>query len=316
MKSILLSFLMLLVIYPSAVRAQTNSFNVSPAEHLLTAQPGTTAPAVISLQNKTNKPVTVSVAAIDFEPGPFGGDKPNFLPLGNPKYGIANWFADSNLSKNLTIPANQTISYKADFRVPYSAAERTYYGAVIFTSADGQHLQEALVYITVGSPATALVIKDISFGESQNALHRYGLFSVTLANVSEGLSAPNLSLKISGAQGSQVSVLQPTETNRILPESERLYTFAPTNELPEELLTVTVSAVDQNGQTADKSIQLDRSVQTVQNTTGPNTKTKKAPWFIAFISTLAILVGIAAVQLYRHRKSLLHIQIKKRTIKL
>jgi hypothetical protein len=311
MKRLLVIIALVCLAATSQAWAQTTSYTISPLEHQLTAQPRDTTLTVISLQNKTNKPVDVTVTAIDFEADPALDGQPKFLAEGNPKYGIANWFADANVSKTLTIPANQVVNYQAGFRVPFNATDQTYYGAVRFASADGQTVQEALIFITVGAPKTSLAIGDIVFSESNNATQSFGVFTVTMENIGQGLSTPKVTLRITAANGQQIAILEQIETGTVLPASKRKYTFAPASSLPKEQITATVSAVDQNGKTADKSIQLDRSVPAAMEPADTDEEFKKAPWFAAMVATFALLTGIAAVQLYRHRKMLLLIQQKK-----
>jgi hypothetical protein len=315
-KRLLAMFALLCVAVSSQAGAQqASSFIVSPLNHELTAQHGTTARTVISLQNKTNKPVSIAVTVLDFEAGPALDGQPEFLPDGNAEYGIANWFVDANVQKILTIPANQIINYEAAFRVPYGAADQTYFGAVRFTSADGTIAREALVFITIGTPKTSLAVNEVVFGESSNAAQRFGVFTATIENTGRGLSTPQIMVKITDADGRQIALLEQIEAGVVLPESRRNYTFAPASRLPDEQLTVTVSAVDQNGQTADKSIQLDRSQPATFAQADTDEQPEEAPWFTAMIVTLALLSGIAAVHLYRHHKTLIRLQEKKRTIR-
>ncbi|MBA3758444.1 hypothetical protein H0X10_02320 [Candidatus Saccharibacteria bacterium] len=297
----------LLLLSPVVVNAQTdNSLRISPVKSEFTAQPGSTVRANILLQNPTNKPLQAQVSAKDFEAGPERNGEPKILDGGNPKFGLSNWLADANLSKVLTVPANQTIEYEAVFRVPAAAQERTYFGTVLFTDNSQTEQSQSvgsLVFITVGQPETELAIDDLKFGESDDATKKYGLFTANVANQSDGLSNPKLRLKITNDEGKIIVELNQDSDGSVLPSSSRNYTFTPPAKLPNEPLTVTVSAVDQNGTTADKSIQLNDVLgnQAITN----NVQKKTFPW-LNLLGGVVLLASIIGAVMYIKNRKLKH----------
>jgi len=296
MRRFISAFALLLLVAVSQVTAQSFPILLSPSKQELTAQPGSVAEAAITLQNNTNTLQTVSVSARDFEAGPEMSGEPRMLESPNQTYGISNWFTDSNLDKKLTVPGRQKITYTAKFRVPSNAAARTYFGAVIFsgTTSEGQQASVgSLVFITVGNPATELSVPDMTFGESDDAAKKHGEFSVVVNNAGQGLSKPTLRLKITGTSGRTIVELEPESSGSILPDSSRVFTFVPSSELPNEDMTATVSVVDQQGNTADKSIQLAHDLPEA-SAAAEKTPEKSAPIVPILIGGLILLLGIIA----------------------
>lgn len=290
------AFALLLLVAVSQVTAQSFPILLSPSKQELTAQPGSVAEAAITLQNNTNTLQTVSVSARDFEAGPEMSGEPRILDSPNQTYGISNWFADSNLDKKLTVPGGQKITYTAKFRVPVSAAARTYFGAVIFsgTASDSQQVSVgSLVFITVGNPATELSVPDVTFGESNDAARKHGEFSVAVRNSGHGLSKPALKLKITAGSGRTIVELEPESSGSILPNSSRVFIFVPSSELPNEDMTATVSVVDQRGNTADKSIQLAHDLPEASES-AEKTPEKSSLALPILIGGLILLLGIIA----------------------
>lgn len=299
-------FLMLITL---PVQAQSANIQLSPVRANYTAQPGQTVHALIDIKNPKNTPITVQVVANDFTADPNGSGEPRLLlDKRSTDYGISNWLTDSNINKTLTIPANQTISYDAVFKVPFGVAERTYFGAVRFAPTTSNSSEEitasvgSLVFITVGAPKTKLSISELDYGESDDAQNRFGEFRVTVKNESEGLSTPSFVLKITDDSGTTVEEIHQEASGSVLPQSMRKFTLAPTKELPSKQLTITIQAADQLGTTADKTIQLDRSPPEVATTSNPESKESSFPWLLLIPAILVILATVIEVLAAHHRK--------------
>lgn len=282
--------------------AQATGIHVSPLKAEHTAQPGSIVVSHILLKNTANQPVTVRVSAQDFAASPVLDGEPKLQPEGNPTFGLANWLTDANLEKTLTIPANQLIEYSATFRVPRTAQERTYFGTVLFTTTHGQPVSVgSLVFITVGNPKTILSVDSLTYGESSEASKRFGVFTATIENKSEALSTPRLTLKITGLDGREIVTLKQDKDGAVLPKSKRNYTFSPASNLPNEPLTVTVSAVDQQGTAADKSTQLDRTPLNQAPQQTKDSKKSSSPWRLFAAAMLALVMLGAALALKRRQ---------------
>lgn len=301
----LLALVALLVLFiPSGVVKGHTNLQISPVRNMFTAQPGSTVRVPISLKNPDNQPVTVTVIPRDFEASPNLDGQPKIIDNNASPYSISNWLADANLDKKLTIPANQTISYEAVFRVPVAAGEKTYFGMVTF-QVEEDHETEAslgsLVFITVGNPKTSLNISNLEFGESQDASKRHGVFTTTVNNTSDGLVTPKLKLNITDDAGNTVVELDQDGEGSVLPMSTRKYTFTPTAELPNKRLTATVTAVDQNGNTADKTIQLDRT-PAAPEAPKDDQEGKEPSFIIPLVLALAVIIAVGITVMLKHRK--------------
>lgn len=300
MKKLALLALLLLVV-PLKGTAQEGTVRISPVKAMYTAQPGSTVRTTISLQNPSNKLITVSVIPRDFTASEALDGQPRIIENGTSAYGISNWLADANLDKKLTIPANQTVDYEAVFRVPSGVTPRTYFGTVTFRPEAGDAsnappIVGSLVFITVGNPATKLAIDNLEFGESDNATKPHGVFSTIINNSSEGLSTPKFKLKITDDTGKTVLELDQDSEGSVLPNSKRKFTFTPTAELPNKLLTVTVTAVDQNGTTADKSMQLNREITEAEPEIKAVDNKAVNPILLGIIA--AVLIGLILTSLF------------------
>lgn len=263
MKKLIILILILNAV-PSPTLAQENTIRISPVKSTHLAQPGSTVRTLITLQNPTNKLITVTVIPRDFEANDSLDGQPRLLlDSTNTKYGLSNWLADVNLDKKITIPANQIIEYEAVFRVPFGLTPRTYFGSVTFKPETGNILG-SLVFITVGNPETTLHLDSLEFGESEDATKPYGIFTSILNNSSDGLSTPQFKLKITNQQGGTVMEVTQDSEGSVLPGSRRRYTFTPSSELPDEQLTATLTATDQTGTTAGTTLQLDRAIDNKQ----------------------------------------------------
>ncbi len=299
MKRLVFVFLAALCFTTNSATAQPN-LRISPFITNLSAQPGTTQRVKITLQNPTNKPLTVKVIPRDFEASPEQNGEPQLLASNTSPYSLANWLSDSNLNKQVTIPANQSIEYEAVFRVPFSIMPKTYFGSVTFTQ-DANISVGSLVFITVGNPDTKYFIEDLVYSESNDATKPHGIFTATLSNASDALITPIFRLRITGKSGAIVTDAEITDQGSILPDSKRKYMLTPSRKLPEELLTATLSATDQNGVTSDKSLQLDRNPtptqQPPEEQINPNDYTWMPLTVIGGILTLTTLLYLW------HRKS-------------
>lgn len=294
MKKLLLLALLVLSV-PGMVTAQENPIRISPGNIMYTAQPGSTVRSPITLQNTTNKPITVTVVPRDFMASDAMDGQPRLL-LDNQTspYGLSNWLTDANLDKRITVPANQTVEYEAIFRVPFGLTPKTYFGSVTFRPDSGA-IVGSLVFITIGNPKTKLTIDSLVFGESDDAAKPHGMFTVIIHNSSEGISTPNSTLRITDDQGATVVELKQDGEGSILPSSRRKYTFTPASELPNKLLTASLTTVDQNGTTADKSIQLDREIAETEPEIRAVTDKTINPVLIGIIA--AVLLGFVATVL-------------------
>lgn len=299
MKRALLLFLILITV-PSTVAAQENTLRVSPIRSTHSAQPGSVVRATITLENTSNKPITVSVLPKDFEASKELDGQLSIIQNGSSVYGISNWFAEANLDKKLTIPANQKVDYEAVFRVPFGVSPKTYFGMVTFNQAAGSSVNSP-VFITVGNPETKLSFESLEFGNSQDATKPHGIFTAIIKNTSDGLSSPVFVLRITDEQGKVVSEQTQGSAGSILPNTSRKYIFAPQSKLPNKLLTVTLSSTDQNGTTADKSIQLDRTTPnssgTIVEEINPNDYT-----LLLTGAATAFLVGLLLILFLRTKK--------------
>ncbi len=307
MKKLFTLVFLLAVLFPYASAGADTSLQISPAKNSFTAQPGSTVRATISLKNPTNTLTTVTVVPRDFDASPNLDGQPKVIENGSSPYGISNWLTDANLDKKLTVPANQVIEYEAVFRVPNTASEKTYFGLVTFEVEDHEDAAEALgsiVFITVGNPKTSLGINKLEFGESDDASKRHGVFTAFVDNTSDALSTPRLKLKISDNEGNIVVELDQDSEGSVLPKSTRKFTFTPSSELPNKQLTATLTAVDQNGTTADKSIQLDREPDSAV-TSGDGTAKADTNLLVPILLALAVIaaaITAGAIKLYKQRK--------------
>lgn len=292
---------------PRTIAHENISLRISPASQYISTQPGSSASSTMSLTNTTNKPQQVTVSVKDFEPDKENPSRPHLMDTANPKYGIANWFADANLSKSLTIPANQTIEYKAVFNVPASASEKTYFGAIVFSGTDEHNAPQdtdSLIFLTVGAPKTTFTITDMELRESGDATKPYGVLAATINNQSDGIIQPVFTLKITDSKGKNIVSTQQEERGDVLPSSSREFLFSIPNELSAEALTATLSAVDQNGVATDKSIQIDLSPDSNEKVgAGDNTK-DGFPWLLLGLALSAfMLLGLGFLLLKYHRDS-------------
>lgn len=309
MRKLLLALVLSLpIIFAVTAAAQSPTVQLSPVRSDLKALPGQEVSATITLRNPTNKQIAVQIIPKDFEASDKLDGDPKILDQNNSPYGISNWLADANVDRRLNVPANQNVTYSAVFRVPASAVERTYYGIVTFRTDNGTDQPAtsvgSLVFITVGNPKTALEATELSHGESDDAAKRYGVFTAVIKNGGEGLSRPEISLKITDETGAVTETLKPDEAGSILPVSSRRFSFTPTQELSGRKLTATLSASDDQGSTADKSIQLNLSgPETVAEAeTLPINSAGKLP-LIGLAALLALLAGVTALYLRKRRLS-------------
>lgn len=298
--------LIVLAVSPLAL-AQGYRLTIAPAATELNAQPGTTATAVMTLQNTSNRSITVAVSPRDFSASEKMNGEPDFTALGhsNQKYGISRWFSESNIRRTLTVPGNQTYSYEARFRVPQNTPERTYFGGVLFSTEDEDGATASiggLVFITVGNPESKLEIPELTFGRSSDASKRHGVFTAVIQNSGEGLSRPFLRLKVTDESGATVTELEADGTGTILPESAREFTFTPTSELPKKNMTATLSAVDQLGKTADTSLQLDLTETPAENKPAADERSNNRAylWF-GIVPVIAILGAANRFMAYRKK---------------
>lgn len=299
MKRLSLILLILATFITPNVSAQS-SLRISPTATKLTAQPGSTQRVIISLQNPTNKPVTVKVFPRDFESSPEQNGEPQLLASNTSPYSLANWHSDSNLNKQVTVPANQTIDYEAVFRVPFGLSPKTYFGSVSFMQ-ESNILVSHPVFITVGNPETKFIIEELTYSESDDATKPNGVFSAVITNISDALITPTFILKITDESGTVNSTIEAKDEGLVLPASKRRYTFTPTDKLALTYLTATLTATDQNGITSDKSLQIDRkpveSAQTKQEQINPND--------FAWIPIVTVVCGLAVI-------SALYFRLRKR----
>jgi len=254
----LLVLLIMLLAFPGHVSAQENPLQISPVRSNYIAQPGSTIRVAMTIKNPSNKIVSVTVIPKDFEASPNLTGEPQIIE-GSSLYGISNWLTDVNTDKKLNILGGQSIAYEAVFRVPNFATSRTYFGLVTFRVDNSAAVSTSLgsiVFITVGNPVTSHEITDLKYGDSDDATKPHGIFTATLKNNSDGLVTPKLTLKITNKSGRKIAELKEDKEGSVLPNSSRNYTFSPASELPNEQLTATVSAVDQNGVSSDKNIQV------------------------------------------------------------
>lgn len=303
--AITLSPLLLIV----TAAAQSPTVQLSPVRSDLKALPGQEVTAAITLRNPTNRPITVQVIPKDFEASGNLDGEPRVLEQNDSPYGISNWLADANVDRRLNVPANQNSTYNAVFRVPASAVERTYYGIITFRTDDGTDQPAvsvgSIVFITVGNPKTALRATELTYGASDDATKRYGVFTAVITNDGEGLSGPELSLKITDGSGAAVEIIKPDEAGSILPKTARRFTFTPTKELTGRQLTATLTASDAQGSTADKSIQLnaDASDTVTEAETLPLYSETGKPMLAGLAALLALLAGVTALYLRKRRLS-------------
>lgn len=310
--------LLLLLILPSKAAAQSNQLQVSPVRSDYNARPGDTVRVPISIKNPTNKVITVTVIPRDFEASPNLDGEPRILESRS-AYGISNWLTDANLDKKLNILGDQTITYTAVFRVPNSTTDRTYFGLITFRVEDSAISTSigSIVFITVGNPSTTITVSDLKFAPSDEASKPHGVFTTTIHNPSEGLMIPNLSLRITDSSGKEIAQLTQDSDGSVLPKSSRNFTFTPKTKLPEDHLTATLAAADQNNNTADKSIQLDRSPAPVQQATAAEAATpKQSGALIPLLLTFGIILLAATFVFYKMQKRKKPIEILDPTTEL
>ena len=301
------------VLLPVPAAAQTGSLLLSPVKTAVSAKPGESVEVPITLQNTTNKPLTAQVSAKDFTAGPKQNGEPELLETPNQTYGLANWLNDANIQKTLTIPAKQSITYPARFTVPASAQERTYFGSVIFSySADGGQPVSlgSLVFITVGNPTINLLIDKISREESENAADAHGVIAATITNKGEGLADPSFRLRITGDGGRLLEEITAGAAGSVLPQSSRIYSFALTRPLPDEHITLTLSATDQHGKTTDKALQLDLRKQETAPVSQAEDSNSSISLVLPLLAALLALILAAGGLVLRRR-----LAVKKETVK-
>lgn len=292
------------LLLPVPAIAQTSGLRLSPSKTVVTAAPGETVGVPIALQNSTNKPLTIQVSAKDFTASPEMNGEPQLLDEPNHTYGLANWLKDSNIQKMLTVPAKQTITYQAQFLVPTTAREQTYFGSVIFSYVDSgrQISMSTLVFITVGNPSVQLSVDTINWEESENASDTHGVITATIHNEGYGLADPKFRLRITGGSGKLLEEITDDSAGSVLPRSSRKYSFALTKPLPNEHITFTLSVTDQHGNTTDKATQLDRRKDSLSATRQPEEPRSLNRVLLPLLEALlVVLLGASGALLFRKK---------------
>ncbi len=220
---------------------------------------GETVSHLLTLENQDNSPKVLRIRAVDFNPSPKGNGEPEITTEANQKYGISNWFIGANAQNTITVPARQQITYEAKFQVPYSAEDRTYFGAVLFSddSTSPTTTTSSLVFMTVGQPEPQLNVLDVTFDEKANFGNPKGQIEVTVENTGQGIYENDLpvELKVTDSKGNVLEAEAEDEQTRILPESVRKLVFT-TETLPAGDLNITASI--KNNPDSAKTIDVDR----------------------------------------------------------
>lgn len=223
------------VMTPGHINAQNFSeqgLEVSPFLIDIEVPKGGEQPSSISLTNKTNSPLQITVTPRDFLPGMEG--QPEFvqdIEINDPTFSLASWIQLENDSK-FVIEQKQTVTVPFIIQPPENAEDGTHYGALLFSYeasnalTDSKEIQQTvgtiiLVKYGVGREAGAVTMtanRKLQFSSDKVSI--YNLFQ----NDGNIHVQPKGDVVVKNVLGQTVaSVAVNRDASNVLPNTQRSY---------------------------------------------------------------------------------------------
>lgn len=167
--SILGVFILLLglvCVYPESLFAQNFSLSVTPEVHYMRIKPGSKVRHTITLENTSNKAITVTPTIYDFK-----ADGSSGRPILTGKTTFPYLDLESIHGNELTIPANKRAQLGLLFSVPEDASEKEYPLTVLFQSqpdSSSNSDSESQLVGAIGSNLIVLVSHDEQLSHAIN----------------------------------------------------------------------------------------------------------------------------------------------------
>ncbi len=279
-----------------------SKLRVSPVLNTIQADPSDTVRFNMALENPDNKPKNVTVTVNDFTAINDEG-----LPVvePNPTYSLSNWFTLANTSSTITIPANKTISFPAEFAVPRAALARSYFGVIRF--AEGIEVSDSLLFINVGSPTSVASVTALEYVESVNFGSQFGELKVSVVNNSDGTFDPkNIAVTLTDSEGNVTESFTTIEDNPfpVLPKSGRDILIPLPSKLTPGEYTALVTVTDSQSFNSQITIPGMKEVSTINEVGAPQDQNSSTLQIVA-IGVVTLLV-IGFLRKYQRRKAQEH----------
>lgn len=299
------------IVFMPVVDAQT-VVTIAPVNYQLSLDPGQKTTLTFSVHNPNTSTANVTTQYVDFKPEPEG--EPQLLFSSSSNYSLKSWLSPIGA---FSISPDGTDNISTTLSVPQTAANKTYYGSVVF-SMDNQTVSTAvaaLVLLNVGNPVYSGSIASIDTSQLKlnSKGQETGQIFLTIENTGNYMFVPSIALQISSRNGTPVQTINPKSNGNVLPKSERIYKINLKTALnPTQDYTVKpIITLPNHKVIAAKSVAIPSLVNKLPPIT-KNTKQSKTaasnnklPFYVlpAAILFLLILTIIFLLRRHRHRSS-------------
>lgn len=308
MKKYLLPCLVVLLV--SSLLAGNASAQVvnSPIIQAFSASPGDEVAYPVTLRSNTNKAVTLAITSRDFKSLP-GTNEPQYLNTIDRQFGITAWWLDSNTDPKITVPAQQSVTYNARFRVPRGAKQQSYFGSVFFSNLqnDPPVSIASIAFIDVGAPLVDLEFQNITFSQQTAFGRNNASFQLSVDNNGPGRLADTKDawhIKLL-QNGSVLQTIPAPSGIFILPGASRTITHEAVEPLP--VYGDLTIAVYENEDSAEPALTKTIDRPELSEHAGSADASESAPklyaWVIAGVLT-AMLTALAAAWFRRKRRAI------------
>ncbi|MBA2279497.1 DUF916 domain-containing protein [Candidatus Saccharibacteria bacterium] len=291
-----------LISHPLHSSAQGVSLLVTPAQTIISANPGETKTVTINLSNAADKKNDFAVVFENFgtigETGePIVNNDPNL------KGGLKSWLKGS---ATISLGAKASKEYKVTVTIPKDAAAGTYWGRVVLnnkTVVDSS--SSSPIFVNVGAVTEKIAIESLlvdrlSLNPDGTTEYEFG---ARIKNTDNSYSVPKLTLAILDEGGAVVTEIDANNTGGILPQTTRKYAITFANPLDNtKVYRAKLTATTADGTAISGEVEFYKPL-TAEPILNQKKTASKILLFVALPVILFIIIAAVIVVMHRRVKS-------------